>query len=232
MSCAAASCPDCWTSAGLPRTGSPPHWRSSRAILSPRPHSRWPCWTRTPRLGGVLGYHLGRSVSRCPVASWSASTTASPHCSTPSPHISMPYICGRIKLKIEPGWDIEPVRAVRERFGPDLPLQVDANTAYTVADAPHLARLDPFDLVSHRAAACRGRSAWSRGPRHPDPHADLGGRFHHLRVRSGRHLARRLPGGERQARPGRWVPGRPAGCTTYAPPTAYRWSTAECRRHR
>jgi O-succinylbenzoate synthase len=53
----------------------------------------------------------------------------------------------RIKLKIEPGWDIEPVRAVRERFGDDLLLQVDANTAYTLADARHLARLDAFDLL-------------------------------------------------------------------------------------
>jgi O-succinylbenzoate synthase len=41
----------------------------------------------------------------------------------------------RIKLKIEPGWDVEPVRAVRERFG-DVLLQVDANAAYTLADAP------------------------------------------------------------------------------------------------
>jgi O-succinylbenzoate synthase len=52
----------------------------------------------------------------------------------------------RIKLKIQPGWDVEPVRAVRERFG-DVLLQVDANTAYTRADARHLARLDPFDLL-------------------------------------------------------------------------------------
>lgn len=52
----------------------------------------------------------------------------------------------RIKLKIEPGWDVEPVQAVRERFG-DIALQVDANTAYTLADARHLARLDPFDLL-------------------------------------------------------------------------------------
>ncbi|MBN9610863.1 MAG: o-succinylbenzoate synthase [Actinobacteria bacterium 69-20] len=52
----------------------------------------------------------------------------------------------RIKLKIKPGWDIEPVRAVRERFG-DIPLQVDANTAYDLADARHLARLDDFDLL-------------------------------------------------------------------------------------
>lgn len=53
----------------------------------------------------------------------------------------------RIKLKIEPGWDVAPVRAVRERFGDDVLLQVDANTAYTLADAAHLARLDPFDLL-------------------------------------------------------------------------------------
>jgi O-succinylbenzoate synthase len=53
----------------------------------------------------------------------------------------------RIKLKIEPGWDVEPVRAVRERFGDEVLLQVDANTAYTLADARHLARLDPFDLL-------------------------------------------------------------------------------------
>jgi len=53
----------------------------------------------------------------------------------------------RIKLKIEPGWDVEPVRAVRERYGDDVLLQVDANTAYTLADARHLARLDDFDLL-------------------------------------------------------------------------------------
>ena len=53
----------------------------------------------------------------------------------------------RIKLKIEPGWDVEPVRAVRERFGDALPLQVDANTAYTLADAEHLRRLDEFGLL-------------------------------------------------------------------------------------
>src|SRR5262249_53712115 len=52
----------------------------------------------------------------------------------------------RIKLKIKPGWDVEPVRAVRERFG-DVPLQVDANTAYTPASAESLAALDPFDLL-------------------------------------------------------------------------------------
>jgi O-succinylbenzoate synthase len=53
----------------------------------------------------------------------------------------------RIKLKIEPGWDLEPVSAVRERFGDDVLLQVDANTAYTLGDAAKLAKLDDFDLL-------------------------------------------------------------------------------------
>jgi len=53
----------------------------------------------------------------------------------------------RIKLKIMPGWDVEPVRAVRHRFGASLPLQVDANAAYTLNDAAQLARLDDCDLL-------------------------------------------------------------------------------------
>ena len=54
----------------------------------------------------------------------------------------------RIKLKIEPGWDFEPVKAVRERW-PDIALQVDANTAYSLADddVAALRSLDGFDLL-------------------------------------------------------------------------------------
>jgi o-succinylbenzoate synthase len=52
----------------------------------------------------------------------------------------------RIKLKIKPGWDIDVVRAVRERH-PDILLSVDANSAYTLADEEHLRRLDEFDLL-------------------------------------------------------------------------------------
>jgi o-succinylbenzoate synthase len=52
----------------------------------------------------------------------------------------------RVKLKIEPEWDVEPVRAVRDRH-PHLPLQVDANGSYTLADVGTLAALDPFELL-------------------------------------------------------------------------------------
>jgi len=52
----------------------------------------------------------------------------------------------RIKIKIKPGWDIEAVERIRARFG-HIPLQVDANAAYSLDDTDLLARLDPFDLL-------------------------------------------------------------------------------------
>jgi o-succinylbenzoate synthase len=53
----------------------------------------------------------------------------------------------RVKLKIHPGWDVEPVGAVRERFGDDLLLQVDANGSYRPDDTRALLALDPFHLL-------------------------------------------------------------------------------------
>ncbi len=52
----------------------------------------------------------------------------------------------RIKIKIKPGWDVEAVEVTRRRFG-SVALMVDANAAYTIDDADHLARLDEFDLM-------------------------------------------------------------------------------------
>ncbi|MDX2730601.1 MULTISPECIES: o-succinylbenzoate synthase [unclassified Streptomyces] len=50
----------------------------------------------------------------------------------------------RIKLKCRPGWDLEPVRAVRAAF-PGIALQVDANTGYRADSAEHLAALTALD---------------------------------------------------------------------------------------
>jgi O-succinylbenzoate synthase len=52
----------------------------------------------------------------------------------------------RVKIKIKPGRDTALVEAIRTRF-PELPLMVDANSAYTLADADHLAALDRFSLM-------------------------------------------------------------------------------------
>lgn len=53
----------------------------------------------------------------------------------------------KIKIKIEPGADLEYLRAVRDALGPDPALMADANTAYTLDDADHLQKLDAFDLL-------------------------------------------------------------------------------------
>lgn len=52
----------------------------------------------------------------------------------------------RIKLKIKPGWDVELARGVRAEL-PDIMMMLDANSAYTLNDAEHLAKLDEFDLL-------------------------------------------------------------------------------------
>ena len=52
----------------------------------------------------------------------------------------------RIKLKIKPGWDVDVVRRVRERY-PGIKLMADANSAYTLADTDHLRQLDDFYLM-------------------------------------------------------------------------------------
>src|SRR3979490_2802245 len=58
----------------------------------------------------------------------------------------------RIKMKIKPGWDVDVVREVRERF-PAIKLMADANSAYTLADIDHLRKpRDFFPLMIGEAS--------------------------------------------------------------------------------
>jgi len=52
----------------------------------------------------------------------------------------------RIKVKIKPGRDVEPVARLRQRF-PRILLMVDANSAYRPEDTPLLQQLDPYYLM-------------------------------------------------------------------------------------
>ncbi len=52
----------------------------------------------------------------------------------------------RIKIKIKPGWEIEPLQRIREEFG-DVPLMADANSAFSLKDIPLFKRLDRFKLM-------------------------------------------------------------------------------------
>jgi o-succinylbenzoate synthase len=52
----------------------------------------------------------------------------------------------RIKIKIKPGWDVDVIGRIRERF-PTIRLMADANSAYMLSDAAHLRQLDDFYLM-------------------------------------------------------------------------------------
>ncbi|MCM3360762.1 o-succinylbenzoate synthase [Niallia sp. MER TA 168] len=53
----------------------------------------------------------------------------------------------KIKVKIKPGYDLEPLTKIRETFGYDIPLMADANSAYTLADIERLKEMDPLKLM-------------------------------------------------------------------------------------
>ncbi|MFE0506243.1 o-succinylbenzoate synthase [Peribacillus butanolivorans] len=52
----------------------------------------------------------------------------------------------RIKIKIQPGWDVDVIREVRKQY-PDVPIMADANSAYRLKDIELLKQLDQFDLM-------------------------------------------------------------------------------------
>lgn len=53
----------------------------------------------------------------------------------------------KIKVKIKPGWDLKPLMAIRKRFGEDIPLMADANSAYSLNDKDLLKELDNLNLI-------------------------------------------------------------------------------------
>ena len=52
----------------------------------------------------------------------------------------------RIKVKIKPGWELKPLTAIRERH-PDIPLMADANSAFSLEDAPLFKQMDKLNLL-------------------------------------------------------------------------------------
>jgi O-succinylbenzoate synthase len=60
-------------------------------------------------------------------------------------HLAEGYV--RLKVKVKPGWDLEPLRALRRAVGDGVPIQVDANAAYRLSDLPALQALDELGLL-------------------------------------------------------------------------------------
>jgi O-succinylbenzoate synthase len=103
-------------------------------------------WDLAARQAGVpLARLLGGTRDRVPVG---VSIGVQP-----SPDQLLDRIAGfvqqgyhRVKIKIKPGWDADVTRSVRENF-PELPLQVDANSAYRLADVDVFRAMDDLELL-------------------------------------------------------------------------------------
>jgi len=105
------------------------------------------CWEVAARLAGLpLARFLGGTRERIP-AGISIGIQPDPAALVRRAEAALAEGYRKIKMKIRPGADVEYVRAVREVVGPDAPLMADANSAYTLADAGHLAALDAFALT-------------------------------------------------------------------------------------
>lgn len=104
------------------------------------------CWDlEARRLGLPLWRHLGGSQSEIPCGV-SIGIQDSPGELLEKIARELADGYQRIKIKIKPGWDGEVVEAVRRRF-PDILLMVDANSAYTLRDAPLFRALDAQRLL-------------------------------------------------------------------------------------
>lgn len=104
------------------------------------------CWEIEAKQAGLpLWEHLGGTLREIPCGvSIGIQDTAEALLEKIEQELAAGY--QRIKIKIKPGWDRDIVARVRQRFG-DIHLTCDANSAYTLADAPLFQDIDQFNLM-------------------------------------------------------------------------------------
>ncbi len=104
-------------------------------------------WELTAQQRGVsLATLLGGTQERIPIGI-SIGIQASPEALAEKARDCLAQGYRKLKMKIQPGADVDYVRAVRQALGPGAPLMADANNAYTLADLPHLKALDELGLL-------------------------------------------------------------------------------------
>ena len=105
------------------------------------------CWALAATAEGVpLAERLGGTRTRVPTGI-SLGIQKTPEALVERAKAAYAQGYRKIKLKIAPGMDIDFVRAVRQALGPEVHIMADANSAYRLEDAKHLAQLDAFDLI-------------------------------------------------------------------------------------
>ncbi|MCX6522046.1 MAG: o-succinylbenzoate synthase [Actinobacteria bacterium] len=116
-------------------------WRGNPMAKTAIELAVWDCYAR--QQGVPMRTLLGGERTEVPVGASLGMNPVPETVASVEKHVAEGY--RRVKLKIEPGWDIDMLTAVRERF-PDIELTVDANSAYTLADVDLLRSFDAFHL--------------------------------------------------------------------------------------
>jgi len=105
------------------------------------------CWELQARLEGrPLAELLGGTRSRI-ATGISLGIQATPEVLADKARQAFERGYRKVKLKIKPGADVESLEPLRAALGPDVPLAVDANAAYTLGDLDRLERLDRLGLM-------------------------------------------------------------------------------------
>ena len=116
-------------------------WRGNPMAKTTLELAVWDCYAR--QQGVPLRTLLGGDRTEIPVGASLGIGVPAATVENVRRHVEQGY--KRVKLKIEPGWDIDQLEAVRAEF-PHIELTVDANSAYTLDMMPALRRIDEFDL--------------------------------------------------------------------------------------
>lgn len=116
-------------------------WRGNPMAKSALELAVWDCHAR--QLGVPLRLLMGGDRTEIPVGASLGMSTLDESVAAVARHVELGY--KRIKLKIEPGWDVKLLSAVRADF-PSIELTVDANSAYTLDDIDVLREIDEFEL--------------------------------------------------------------------------------------
>ena len=116
-------------------------WRGNPMAKTALELAAWDCHAR--QLGVPLRSLLGGERTEIPVGASLGMNPVAETVASVARHVEQGY--KRIKLKIEPGWDLNILSAVRAEF-PDVELTVDANSAYSLDDIDVLRKIDEYGL--------------------------------------------------------------------------------------
>ncbi len=116
-------------------------WRGNNMAKAAIELAVWDCYAR--QQGVPMRTLLGGTRTEIPVGASLGMNPVPETVASVDKHVAEGY--KRVKLKIEPGWDVDMLTAVRDRF-PDIELTVDANSAYTLNDVALLQSFDEFHL--------------------------------------------------------------------------------------